>query len=147
MLFLIAAAYFVLARISLLLSFQTSNATPVWPPSGLAFALMLHYGYKIAPAILAGAFAANVVVFQLNNAAGIFPTIWVSCLIGIGNMAEALTGWWLLQKIVPGAKDNNYFSKVNPIFRFLLVAVMMCLVSSSIGTTAVYAGSIIDSNQ
>jgi len=147
MLFLIAAAYFVLARISLLLSFQTSNATPVWPPSGLAFALMLHYGYKIAPAILAGAFAANVVVFQLNNAAGIFPTIWVSCLIGIGNMAEALTGWWLLQKIVPGVRDNTYFNKVNPIFRFLLVTVLMCLVSSIIGTTAVYAGSIIDSNQ
>src|SRR5688500_2067557 len=121
LLFLIAVAYFVLARVSLLLSFQTSNATPVWPPSGLAFALMLLYGYKIAPAILAGAFAVNVVVFQANHAAGIFPTIWVSCLIGIGNMAEALAGWWLIRKIVPGVRDNNYFNKVNPIFRFLLV--------------------------
>ena len=147
LLFLIAAAYFILARISLLLSFQTSNATPVWPPSGLAFALMLHYGKRIAPAILAGAFAANVVVFQLNNAADVPTTIWVSLIIGIGNTAESLTGWWLLRKIVPGVNDNNYFNKVNHIFRFLFVVVLMCLVSSIIGTTAVYAGSIINTSQ
>jgi len=147
LLFLIAAAYFILARISLLLSFQTSNATPVWPPSGLAFALMLHYGKRIAPAILAGAFTANVVVFQLNNAADVPTTIWVSLIIGIGTTAESLTGWWLLRKIVPGVNDNNYFNKVNPIFRFLFVVVLMCLVSSIIGTTAVYAGSIINTSQ
>ena len=144
MLFQIAAAYFILARVSLLLSFQTSNATPVWPPSGLAFALMLHYGNRIAPAILAGAFAANFVVFQLNNAASLPTTIWVSLMIGIGNTAESVTGWWLLRKMVPGVSDNNYFNKVNTIFRFLFVVFVMCLVSSIIGTTAVYTGSIIN---
>ncbi len=143
-LFQIAAAYFILARVSLLLSFQSSNATPVWPPSGFAFALMLYYGNRIAPAILAGAFVANLVVFQLNNAADIPTTIWVSFLIGIGNTAEALTGWWMLRKIVPGVTDKNYFNKVNTVFRFLFVVVVMCLVSSIIGTTAVYTGSIID---
>ena len=147
MLFLIGASYFVLAELSLLLSFQTSNATPVWPPSGLAFALMLHYGNRIAPAILAGAFAANLVVFQLNNAADLVTTVWVSFMICIGNTAEALTGWSLLRKLVPGVTDNNYFNNVNRIFRFLLVAVVMCLVSSIIGTTAVYAGSIVDGSQ
>ena len=147
LLFLIAAAYFILARISLLLSFQTSNATPVWPPSGLAFALMLHYGKRIAPAILAGAFTANVVVFQLNNAADVPTTIWVSLIIGIGNTAESLTGWWLLRKIVPGIHDNNYFNKVGPIFRFSAIVIVMCLVSSIIGTTAVYAGSIISTSE
>ena len=147
LLFQIAAAYFILARVSLLLSFQASNATSVWPPSGFAFALMLHYGNRIAPAILAGAFIANVVVFQLNNAADLLTTISVSLMIGIGNTAEALTGRWLLRKIVPGVSDNNYFNKVNPIFRFLLVVIVMCLVSSIIGTTAVYSGSIIDSSQ
>jgi len=146
MLFQIATAYFILARVSLLLSFQTSNATPVWPPSGFAFALMLYYGNRIAPAILAGAFAANLVVFNLNNVAELPTTIWVSFHIAIGNTAEALTGWWLLRKVVPGVNDNNYFNKVNPIFRFLFVVLVMCLVSSVIGTTAVYAGSIIESS-
>lgn len=147
MLFCIAAGYFILARISLLLSFQSSNATPVWPPSGLAFALILHFGFKVAPAILAGAFAANLVVFQLNHAAGISTTIWVSSFISIGNTAEALAGWWLIRKIFPRAVDNNYFNQVNHIFRFVGVVVMMCLVSSTTGTTAVYAGGIIDANQ
>ena len=146
MLFLIAASYFVLAELSLLFSFQTSNATPVWPPSGLAFALMLHYGNRIAPAILAGAFAANVVVFSLNNAADNITIVWVSFIICIGNTAETLTGWSLLRKLVPGVSDNNYFNNVNHIFRFLLVTIVMCLVSSIIGTTAVYSGSIIDSS-
>ena len=102
---------------------------------------------KLPPPSLPVLLLQTLSSFKLNHAAGIFPTIWVSCLIGIGNMAEALAGWWLIRKIVPGVRDNNYFNKVNPVFRFLLVAVLMCLVSSTIGTTAVYAGSIIDSNQ
>ena len=147
MLCCIAAGYFILARVSLLLSFQSSNATPVWPPSGLAFALILYYGLKIAPAIAIGAFAANLVVFQLNNVADIYTEIAVSAVIGIGNTAEAVAGRLLLKKLVPGVRGINYFNEVNHIFRFFMVAIIMCLVSSILGTGAVYIGAIIEGSQ
>src|SRR5688500_5366132 len=97
----IAAGYFILARASLLLSFQSSNATPVWPPSGFALAMAMIFGTRIAPAILAGALAANLVVFESNNAADLSTAVWVSSIISIGNMSESLAGYYLLKKFLP----------------------------------------------
>ena len=143
----IAAGYFLLARLSLLLSFQSSNATPVWPPSGLAFALILYYGSRVAPAILVGAFAANFVVFQLNHATSIPTSAWVSLLISIGNTLESIAGAWLLKKVLPYVKNNDYFGRVGHIFRFVFAVVLMCLIASTVGTAAVFAGSIISTSE
>jgi PAS domain S-box-containing protein len=142
----VAAGYFVLARVSLLLSYQSSNATPVWPPSGFAFAMLLIFGYRIAPAILVGAFAANVVVFQLNNAAGLSTALWVSFLISIGNMGESLAGYYLLRKIMPDVTDNNYFKKTGHIFLFFFIAMTISLISSLVGSTSVFLGGIIEAS-
>jgi len=140
---IVAISYFILARLSLFLSFQHSNATPIWPPSGFAFAMILLFGYRITPGILLGAFAANSVVFQIDHGAGISTALWVSFIISIGNTAEAITGYYLLKKLMPGVKDNNYFSKVNHIFYFFPVAIIMSLVSSSIGTISIHFGKLI----
>ena len=97
--FIIAAGYFILARFSLFLSYQHSNASPVWPPSGFAFAMILLFGYRIVPGILVGAFAANLVAFQFDHGANLSIALWVSVIIGIGNAAEAAAGYYLLKKI------------------------------------------------
>lgn len=143
----VAAGYFILARISLFMSFESSNATPLWPPSGFAFAIILIFGYRIAPAILIGAFAANVVVFQLNNAASFSTVLWVSSIISIGNMAEALVGYYLVKTLMPDVSENNYFIKTGHIFLFLLATITMCFVSSIIGSTAILLGDIITTGQ
>src|SRR5688572_3987083 len=144
---LVAAIYFLLARISLQLAFQSSNATPVWPPSGFAFAAILLLGQRVAPGILLGAFAANLVTFLNNDTIDTFTATWVSLLISIGNTTEALIGNYLLKKLIPGNRDNNYFQKVNHVFLFTITALMMCLVSCIIGTTATYLAGIIIPNQ
>ena len=81
----IAAVYFVAARLSLLLAFEHSNATPVWPPSGIAFAAVLLLGARAWPGILIGAIAANVVAFLSNQALSPLMTALASASIGIGN--------------------------------------------------------------
>ena len=144
---IVAISYFILARLSLLLSFQSSNATPIWPPSGFAFAMILLFGYRITPGILLGAFAANLAVFRLDHDADLSTASWVSFIISIGNTAEAITGYYLLKKLIPGVKDNNYFSKVNHIFYFFPVAIIMSLVSSSIGIASIHLGNFITSGQ
>ena len=144
---LVGAIYFLLARTSLQLAFQSSNATPVWPPSGFAFAAILLLGQRVVPGILLGAFAANLVTFLNNDTIDTFTATWVSLLISVGNTAEALIGNYLLKKLIPGIPDNNYFQKVNHVFLFTITALLMCLVSCIIGTTAIYLAGIIIPNQ
>src|SRR6266436_9651466 len=67
--FIVAILYYGAANLSLRLALEKTNASPVWPPSGIALAAVLLWGYRIWPGILLGAFLANVVAFFANQAA------------------------------------------------------------------------------
>src|SRR6266496_1973543 len=142
--FIVAGIYFVLARVSLLLAFANSNVSPVWPPAGFAFAIMLLWGYRMAPGIFLGAFAANVIVFLTNHTCD-FPTAsWVSTIISLGNAGEAAVGTFLLRKFLPSVKNQNLFTRSHSIFWFLYTAIVMSLVSCCVGTIALLSGGIIE---
>ncbi len=81
----IAVVYLVVATLSLRFASINPSATPIWPPTGLALGLMLLRGYRIWPAILVGAIAANYA-----------SSGWISLAIGAGNTLEALAGAWLV---------------------------------------------------
>lgn len=125
----VTLTYYVAARLGLVLAFQKTNASPVWPPSGIAFAFVLLRGYRVWPGILIGAFLANVAVFIANRAI-VLPSIlvfffspvsflqWcatteipsiiaVSFVIGIGNTLEALFGAFLLHRFVSSPNPTS----------------------------------------
>src|SRR5271156_3247652 len=88
-LIVIATAYFGLALSGLLVPWINPTATPLWPPTGLALALMLIRGYRIWPAILVGAFFSTVVDGgALSEAA----------CIALGTPIAALAGAWLIDR-------------------------------------------------
>lgn len=101
---IVAVVYSILAVASLSYSYQFSNATPIWPPSGFAFAILLLGGIRLAPGIFIGAFSANLFVFITNNTCPPLTASWASLIIAAGNTAEALTGFYLLQKLT---SNNN----------------------------------------
>jgi PAS domain S-box-containing protein len=136
----IAVLYFFAARFSLHLAFEQTNATPVWPPSGIAFAAILLFGRKLSPGILVGAFTVNLYTLISNNTCDNLTAAWVSALIAIGNTAEALTGYFLIKKMTVA---REIFRKVRTVFQFAFVAVIMSMVSSTIGSTADLLGGII----
>src|SRR5687767_2402863 len=145
--FIVAGVYFVLARVSLLLAFENSNVSPVWPPAGFAFAIMLLWGYRIAPGIFLGALAANVVVFVINQTCALPTAVWTSSVIAIGNVGEAAAGTFLLRKFVPSLKNQSLFFNPGSIFWFLYTATVVCLVGCGVGTTALlFAGIIAPEN-
>src|SRR5215831_17430433 len=111
---LVACIYFTLARASLILAYEFSNATPVWPCSGFALAVILLWGYKLIPGIAIGAFAANFVTFLTNKTCDAGTAAWVSVLISAGNTSEAFAGYILLAKLV---NINNVFQRVKSIFQ------------------------------
>ena len=73
-------AYFLLAKLGLAIASLHPSASPVWPPSGLALAACVLWGNGVWPALVAGAFLANVTTF------GSIPT---SIAIAAGNTLKA----------------------------------------------------------
>jgi len=51
--------YFALAKGGLALASIHPSATPIWPPTGVALAAVLLWGYRTWPAIFAAAVIAN----------------------------------------------------------------------------------------
>ena len=53
-------AYVLAAALGLVLAFPGTNASPFWPPTALAFALLYRFGLRLWPVILVGAFTINL---------------------------------------------------------------------------------------
>src|SRR2546426_11236008 len=56
----LAAVYLVAAKLGLMLAFVHASATAVWPPTGIALAAFLVFGYRVWPGIFVGAFLAHI---------------------------------------------------------------------------------------
>ncbi len=119
----IAAGYFGLAVSALLIPWINPTATPLWPPTGLALALLLLRGYRIWPALVTGAFFATAVVSS---------SVVQSCFIGIGAPLAAATGAWLLTRWSNG---RDTFATSLGAAKFALIAfVPIALISSGMAT-------------
>ena len=129
---LIAAVYVVLAKVGLALASIHPSATPIWPPSGFALAVLLLRGYRVWPAILAGAVLANVLT------AG---TILTSFAIGAGNTIEGLVGAYLVNRW-SGGRDT--FETPAGIARFVFIAFLPTMLSASIGASSLALGGLAD---
>jgi integral membrane sensor domain MASE1 len=56
---LLAAVYLGAAKVGLSMAFVAEQVTAVWPPTGIALAALLLFGYRAWPGIALGAFLAN----------------------------------------------------------------------------------------
>ncbi len=101
----------------------------MWPPSGIALAAILLWGYRIWPGITLGAFLVN---FTAQGSA-------VSALgIATGNTCEALLGAALVTRLANGA---NAFDRTQNILRFTLLAgFLSTALAASIGTLTLHLG-------
>ena len=136
---LLALCYALVARASLLLAFAHTNATPVWPPSGIAFAAMLLMGHRAWPAIMMGAFAANLATFHSNGLPFSGTVALASTVIAAGNTLEALAGAWLVRRHADLAQPLGQLQNV---YKFALIAMIMCLVSAGIGASTLVLGGL-----
>jgi PAS domain S-box-containing protein len=128
-LLVIGAVYFALAKGGLLLASIHPSATPIWPPTGFALAVVLLRGYRIWPAIFAGAFIANA------TTAG---TLVTAASIGIGNTLEGVIGGLLISRWSNG---RHTFATPAGVARFALISFLPTAISASVGVgTLVLAG-------
>lgn len=118
-----AAAYFIAARFSLDLSAVNTYAAPLWPPTGIALAAIFFGGYRLAPAIAAGAFAVN---FTLG------APILACLVIAAGNTFESVLGVYLLRNF----RFRPYFDRLGDCVSFIAVALSVPFVSAISGPVA-----------
>jgi PAS domain S-box-containing protein len=123
---IITAAYFGLTAAALLWPALNPTGTPLWPPTGVALAVLLLRGHRVWPAILVGCLAAHAIFsggIQIHSLAE-------SGFIAIGTTFAARVGALLINRLSYGAKT---FDTPLGIAKFATIAfVPMALVSSGI---------------
>ena len=126
-----AALYFALARLGLAFATLQESASPIWPASGFAIALLILGGIRLWPAIALGAFCANALTGGLPTAA----------FITIGNTLEAILGLLICARVTRISPNQL------PIVRsaaFVLAALFASVASAGIGVASlVGAGALI----
>ena len=120
----VAAIYYGAAKLGLSLAFINDSVSPVWPPTGVAIAAVLLFGYRIWPAIFVGALLANL--FTPLPAIG----------IAVGNTLEALSAGFLLQFL----DFHKSFDRARDVFKFTIAAFLCTLAAATIGTLSLTFG-------
>src|SRR5213080_4357162 len=129
---IVTGVYFIAGKLGLSLAFLNASASPVWPPAGIALAVLLLFGYRIWPAIFVGAFLVNAMT--AGNAA-------TSLAIAVGNTLEAVCGAWLVNRFADG---TSVFDRPQGVFKFALAAAVSTVVSPVFGVTSLALGGFAD---
>jgi signal transduction histidine kinase len=121
--------YVLAGKLGLSLAYVHANASPVWPPAAIVLAALLTFGYRVWPAVFAGAFVVNV------STAGSVAT---SVAIALGNTLEGLLGAYLVVRYANGARA---FDHAQDVFKFAaLGGLLSSLVSATIGVVSLCLG-------
>lgn len=139
---IVALLYFASAWLGHALSFTGTTALAVWPPSGMAFALLILMGRQVWPGIAMGALAANLLAFWNQQELSQSALIAVSVCIALGQTGEALTGRLLLTRWI---KDSYPFNRTRDTFRFLFASVFMCVIGSGSASLSLWAAGVVNS--
>jgi signal transduction histidine kinase/ActR/RegA family two-component response regulator len=125
------ALYIVTARLgtTLLQTSGPSNAL-IWPPAGIAFAMVVIYGYKMWPAI----FVAAALNSYLNDS-----SIIVLLGTALANTVQPIIGNYFLQWF----KFNPRLSRLRDMFAIMAVAIVVTTVVPTVGmATFALAGEL-----
>ncbi len=127
---IIAIVYVVAAKLGLSLAFSTKQVTTVWPPTGIALAVLFLFGLRLWPGVMIGAFFANLFTAE--------PPL-VALSIAIGNTLEAVIGSYCLKfwfKIRPEL-DRNI-----DVLAIIVGAFFCTAISATIGVTSLIVGGL-----
>ncbi|MGH7302996.1 MAG: MASE1 domain-containing protein [Candidatus Rokuibacteriota bacterium] len=126
---LLTAVYFAAGKFGLALAVVNASVSPVWPPSGIAFASFLLLGPRIWPAIFVGAFLVNVTTTG---------SVLTSLGIALGNTFEGRLGAELVWLFANG---RDVFNRARDVFKFVvLVGLLSTSVSATIGASSLTLG-------
>jgi diguanylate cyclase (GGDEF)-like protein len=133
---ILCAVYFGAAKAGLAFAFANESVTPIWPPTGIALAAVLIWGYRMWPAIAVGAFLANI------TTAGPVPS---DLAIAAGNTLEAVVGAFLLSRV---AGFRPSLERVRDVVSLVVLAgLLSTAISATVGVTSLWSAGLIPDGQ
>ena len=128
----LALVYHLAARLGLKMAYVQINTSPVWPPTGIALAVLLLFGYNLWPGISLG-----VLVGSLLTGA----PVGVAVGIALGNTLEALVGAYCLKRFVG---FHNTMDRIQDVVGLALCSIFSTALGASIGSmTLLLTGGIV----
>jgi PAS domain S-box-containing protein len=132
----LAAVYFCGGKLGLKLAFLHANVTAIWPPTGIALAVLLLHGWRLWPGVWLGAFLVNVTTSG---------AVLGSAGIASGNTMEILAGFWLVER---WANGRRFFERAPDIFKFIaLAALLSTMLSATVGVTCLTVSGLAPTSQ
>jgi serine phosphatase RsbU (regulator of sigma subunit)/integral membrane sensor domain MASE1/anti-sigma regulatory factor (Ser/Thr protein kinase) len=127
---LIAGAYYGSAKLGLQLAFATSSVTAIWPPTGIALAALVLWGYRVWPGVALGAFLANS-----WTGVPLVTVLGITC----GNTLEGVAGVYLLRRLgfLPSLE------RLRDVLALVFAAVASTTISATIGVTSLLIGDAV----
>ena len=119
---LLALAYHLAARLGLKMAYVQINTSPVWPPTGIALAALLIFGYNLWPGI------------GLGVLLGSWPAgapLAVALGMALGNTLEALVGAYCLKRLI---RFHNALDRIQDVVGLALLSIVSTAISATIGT-------------
>ena len=139
----VAVAFYASACLGYFLTFDKITL-PTWPPSGVAFALILLMGRQAWPGITIGSLIASLMSNWNNDSLPMQSVIAISSVTAVAQTTEALIGCWLVKNWI---RDEFPFKTSKGAFQFLFVAILMCLSGSLLGTMVLYISNVTVADQ
>ncbi len=141
---LVASLYYFAARLGFFFAFENTSSLPTWPPSGVAFALVILLGRQTWPGITIGSLVANIMAHWNNPDLPPETVIILSSLIAASHTLEAVVGNYLIKNWI---KSDYPFKSTRNAYRFLFVSLTMSLCGATLGTWGLYINKLIDASQ
>ncbi|MFF4352916.1 MASE1 domain-containing protein [Streptomyces sp. NPDC001530] len=123
----VAAAYFVSARIGLQQQLVRGQVTPLWPPTGIALVILMLWGLRMWPGIALGALLVNVMLG---------PSILPVLAIAVGNTLAPVFAYLLLRRVGFHTALDRLQDALALVF---LGALSGMLISATVGTGVLVA--------
>lgn len=115
----VAAVYYLAARLGLTLAFAHNSISPVWPPTGIAIAAVLVFGYRVLPAVALAEIAIDIESLPWSATLG----------ITLGNVLEAFVAVWLFRRVFP---NSNMLDGHKEFGWFLVTGTFSCAATSAL---------------
>jgi signal transduction histidine kinase/FixJ family two-component response regulator len=137
----LAAAYALTGRLGQATALPPGHITLIWPASGIALAAVLVFGNRMWPGIWLGSFLVNNwVSFDRTQAFASSNDVAASAVIATGATLGAILGALVLRRTSP---EDEYLDGTLGVTRFFVLGAMLsCMVSPTIGVTALCVNGI-----
>ncbi len=129
--FILAGGYVATSKLGFTMAFTAEQITAVWPPTGIALAAILLFGFRVWPAIALGAFFTNATAHE-----PILTAMGIAC----GNTLEAVAGAWMLQRLVNFDNGMGRFRDVLGLV--FLSAILSTMISATVGVASLCLGGL-----